>query len=296
MVGRSLVDDNSFVPERFSALEHAKRRRILRETLDRFANCPDGDRYQSQACANLDRWKQHAQTDRGVLQILVLPGDWGVVTHELTKRFGTCFAVLNMANAYVPGGAYVEGAIAQEENMYRRSDCHFYIGPPHYDAMRDRYTPEATRLISGEDGVVYLDSTYPRVCIRGPEDRNAADLGYPWLDKGEIFPFYELRSAAQDLRRGDDFNPLQARRQIRAQLATLRAAGLRHVVLGAFGCGAFRNPAEEVARIYREEIDDNRSYFAVIAFAIFNAGYGPDNYTPFKAEFALNQESQPEAV
>ena len=35
-------------------------------------------------------------------------GDWGEVTRHMTARYGICFAVLSMANAYVPGGAYVE--------------------------------------------------------------------------------------------------------------------------------------------------------------------------------------------
>jgi len=93
-----------------------------------------------------------------------------------------------MANAYVPGGAYVEGAVAQEENIFRRTDCHFHIGPHEYDAKNDRYTSAMTELISAEHGVVYLDLEEPRVCIRGAEDRSSADLGYRWLGDDEVFP------------------------------------------------------------------------------------------------------------
>lgn len=285
MAGRPFIQERALVADYYASPESAIRRRVLRETITRFENCPDGDRYQRRALANLARWKSESQASNNTHTILVLPGDWGVVTHTLTKQFGACFAVLNMANAFVPGGAYVEGAVAQEENMYRRTDCHFSIAPPQYDAARDRYTPAATRLISGEEGVVYLDVDQPRVCLRGPEERNATDLGYRWLDEQEIFPFFELKAAAQDLRGGDAFNPNQARRQIKAQLETLKLANVRHVVLGAFGCGAFGNPADQVARIYREELAPYRAFLDVVAFAIFNAGYGPDNFTPFKAEF-----------
>ena len=96
-----------------------------------------------------------------------------------------------------------------------------------------------------------------------------------------MFPFFELRSAAQDLRDGSAFDPEGTRRRIAAQLDTLRGSGVRHAVLGAFGCGAFRNPADRVARLYREEILSRQADFSVIAFAIFAPGYGPDNYTPF---------------
>ena len=60
---------------------------------------------------------------------------------------------------------------------------------------------------------------------------------------------------------------------------------MRHAVLSAFGCGAFQNPAHHVATIYRRELRKRRARFDVVAFAIFHAGYGPDNYTPFAEAF-----------
>jgi Uncharacterized protein conserved in bacteria (DUF2263) len=220
------------------------------------------------------------------LEIRVLPGDWGDVTQAITREHGTCFAVLNMANAYSPGGAYVEGAIAQEENMFRRTDCHFRIGDDEYDADLDRYRPRMTDLLQAKSGAVYLDTEHPRVCIRGPEDRSRADLGYPWLADDDVFPFFELRAAAVDLRDGSAHDPTEMRRRVAAQLDTLCDRGIHHAVLGAFGCGAFDNPADRVAAIYREELARRSGDFRVIAFAIFHAGYGRDNYTPFAAAFA----------
>ena len=112
---------------------------------------------------------------------------------------GAVFAVLNMANAYVPGGAYIEGAPAQEENMFRRSDCHFAVDSAEMNSS-EFYLPEMTALLNGEKGTVYLDTEQPRICIRGAEDRDVSDLGYPWLPNDEIFPFFELRAAARDYR------------------------------------------------------------------------------------------------
>jgi hypothetical protein len=208
-----------------------------------------------------------------------------VVTHDLTVKYGECFAVLNMANAHTPGGAYVEGAIAQEENMFRRTDCHFQLAESEFDAELDSYLPSMTRLLSGQDGYVYLDTRSPRVCIRGPEDRSRNDLGYEWLPEHDIFPFYELRASAQDLRGGFVFNRDLARSQIAAQFDTLRSQRIRHAVLGAFGCGAFRNPSEQVADLYRKEIAARSSDFDLVAFAIFSPGYGPDNYSIFRSVF-----------
>lgn len=142
-----------------------------------------------------------------------------------------------------------------------------------------------TRLLSARDGRVHLDARHPRICIRESEDRSREDLGYGWLAADQVFPFFELRAAAQDLRDGSRFDTHDARLRIGAQLDTLRGSGVRHAVLGAFGCGAFRNPADLVAAIYREEIAARASDFSVIAFAIFHAGYGPDNFTPFAEAF-----------
>ena len=103
-----------------------------------------------------------------------------------------------------------------------------------------------------------------------------------------MFPFLELRAAAQDLRDGSPFDAVEARKRIVAQLDTLSSHGVRHAVLGAFGCGAFRNPTEQVARIYREEVESRHAHFSVIAFAIHHAGYGRDNLTPFVEVFGAD--------
>ena len=54
--------------------------------------------------------------------------------------------------------------------------------------------------------------------------------------------------------------------------------GIRHVVLSAFGCGAFENDPSEIAWVYKQAVERHRASFTVIAFAIFYAGHGEDNY------------------
>lgn len=283
MTGRRLCSDGEAEARGYDGPEAMQRRRVLHETIAAFETCAPPDRFHRLADGNLARWSARANGSDTDLRLDVVPGDWGDVAREVTRQYGVCFAVLNMANAHVPGGAYVEGAIAQEENMFRRTDCHFSIRAEDLDETGERYRDDMTNLLNARIGRVYLDTVTPRVCIRGAEIREAADLGYPWLPDDDVFPFYELRAAARDLRGGAQFDEGDARRRIAAQLDTLRAHGIRHVVLSAFGCGAFRNPAPTVARIYREEIAERERDFSVITFAIFAAGYGPDNYTPFRS-------------
>ena len=286
MNGRRLISDEEASARGFTGPEAARRRAVLRETIQAFEGVRPACFYHDLAAVNLERWKPRNRVPASPFRIEVRDGDWGDVTYALTRQVGACFAVLNMANASVPGGAYVEGAIAQEENMFRRTDCHFKIDASQFDPGTDRYLPAMNQLLNAQQGAVYLDSTNPRVCIRGPEDRTREDLGYPWLPHNQVFPFFELRAAANDLRDGSDFEPVDARRRIRAQLDTLHRHGIRHAVLSAFGCGAFCNPAEQVARIYREELRLRQADFSLIAFAILAPGYGPDNFTPFANQLA----------
>uniref|UniRef100_A0A7S3ZPB6 Microbial-type PARG catalytic domain-containing protein n=1 Tax=Pelagomonas calceolata TaxID=35677 RepID=A0A7S3ZPB6_9STRA len=95
---------------------------VLRDTLARLST-PDKRRaFHDLASKNLARWASGAQQPSSTV-VEVLPGDWGDVTLTLTKSYGRTFAVLNMANAYLFGGGYAHGQVAQEENMFRRTDC-----------------------------------------------------------------------------------------------------------------------------------------------------------------------------
>ena len=50
------------------------------------------------------------------------------------------------------------------------------------------------------------------------------------------------------------------------------------------GAGSNLIPSQ-VAVIYRTELQKRAEHFDVIAFGIFQAGYGPDNFLPFAKAF-----------
>lgn len=281
MPGRALRREEAYRGTLWDDPACARRRAVLAETLAAFERADPPDAFHRLARENLAAWRAARAGPSAQGEVSVVRGDWGEVAGEWTRRHGETFAVLDMANAHVPGGAYVEGAPAQEENLFRRTDCHYGVTEDQMDTS-GRYRPEMSRLLEAADGRVLLDTQRARVCIRGPEDPTRPDLGYRWLDADEIFPFYELRAAARDHRDGAPFDADDARRRIRAQLDTLAAGGVRHAVLSAFGCGAFRNPASEIARLYREALDARRGELACVVFAIHDPGYGPDNFTPFR--------------
>jgi len=269
------------------AADKEVRRRVLNETLTAITDPVVRAERHSVARGNLERWAAAARAagrSRGQRAVVrVVSGDWGDVAGQLTREFGTMFAVLNMANGSRFGGGYLQGCGAQEENMFRRTDCSFANNGVDHAGRYERRTAD---LVSGGPGRVFLDVRRPRLCLRSKEEAGAPGLGYRWLGDGEIFPFLELRAAAQDLRGGRRFDRALCQRHVEAQLATLEDAGVRHVVLSAFGCGAFENPAREVARCYRDALSRRLGSFDVVAFAIFNPGYGPDdNLEAFELEF-----------
>jgi len=260
-------------------------------------------------------------------KITVSPSDWGEAARILTKAYGTTFACLNMANELHFGGGYTRGDKAQEENMFRRTNCHFCDHrlmpgqPPNIKdditvaqkAYADTYLQRSSKcidvignytedyqnfiqgaapdnFIQGTLDTCYLDPC-PRLCIKGPDTTD--EHAYNLLE--EPFLFYELRSAAPDLRRGNGWHAgvnedgvdevkEALDKRIQSQLKTLKAHDIKHVVLSAFGCGAFLNDPVSVAGIYKEhlELPEYKDYFECVNFAIYYPGYGPDNYTPFR--------------
>jgi len=136
------------------------------------------------------------------------------------------------------------------------------------------YNTKTARQLGAKDAPrVYLDTRQIRVGVRGRETHEKArkDIGYKWLHKTHWFPFYELRAAAWDIAKiRPDASSIteDADGRIEAQFQTLMHSNIEFVVLGAFGCGAFKNPPEIISSIYFEKIAKYKHHFKVIAFPI----------------------------
>jgi uncharacterized protein (TIGR02452 family) len=57
--------------------------------------------------------------------------------------------------------------------------------------------------------------------------------------------------------------------------------GAEVLILGAFGCGAFRNPPEIVAKAFKAVQEKYESYFEVIEYAVFCGRHETLNYDTF---------------
>jgi hypothetical protein len=275
----------------YRAAEETKVKKALCDTLGRLSTKPARDTAVALGMANLARCKEaiaapaEARPRRRQRSIRFIRGDWGDVTGKMTKEFGEIFTVLVHANGHSFGGGYPYGCPQMEENYISRTNGHFCSG----GAKRGtgKYDADMRRVLSGVDGLVYLDMEHVRVCVTG----SAMD-GFAKFEDEQVFVFHELRAAAVDCSEGEEsFDYAEAKKRIKAQFETCMRKGVRHVVLGAFGCGAFENPAKEVAKAYMEVLGNYRRWFDVVAFAIYTAPYDTqDNYKEFVDAFKASAE------
>lgn len=266
---------------------------ILHDTIERFDSEFD-NYYKNSASKNMRRWEESAKLCIEAPTIVCIEGDTLDVTQALTKMLGTQFACINMANQFFPGGGYTKGCRAQEENMFRRTNAHYTLTndvlevKEYFKKKYVVYTEEMQELISGVSGLVYINPQ-PLICIKGSEDFSEDNLGYRLLAKDEIFHFIELRSAAinvsnQRKRKRDRTIKKEMEKRIYAQFQTLVTHKIRHVVLSAFGCGAFGNDPKMVASIYHKCLEKNFvKEFDVVTFAIYFAGKGESNLSIFRS-------------
>ncbi|MDX1933888.1 MAG: TIGR02452 family protein [Capsulimonadales bacterium] len=171
---------------------------------------------------------------------------------------------LNFASARNPGGGFLTGAKSQEEDLCRASVLYPCLlrQPAYYDANRARRSALYT------DHVIYS----PEVPFLRDEQRrllevpfNASFITAPAPNAGAV-----LKNSPQEA-------PLLAptfARRIRYVLTVAAAHRHRTVVLGAWGCGAFRNDPDQVAPIFRDAVRDRRfaGAFDRILFAIYDTG------------------------
>lgn len=177
-------------------------------------------------------------------------------------------AILNFASAKNPGGGFLGGASAQEESLARSSAL--------YVCIKDS---EMYRINRGEN----MRLVYNDVAVYSPR------VPFFKLDSGAtVAPFRAgvLTMPAPNggcLRRGVSRAELSAAvaRRVNAVLAMAAAHGHTHLVLGAYGCGVFKNDVASVAlHFYRALNGVFRGRFARVRFAITGA-----NFEPFRAAY-----------
>lgn len=180
---------------------------------------------------------------------------------------------LNFANGIHPGGGFLSGARAQEEVLCRSSALYqTLVGDPMYQAHRQRPRPDST------EWAIYS----PDVPVFRTDDGTA--LEEPWL-----LSFITCAAPyAPAIGQPESGDLLQ--RRIRRVLAIAQAYRHTALVLGAWGCGAFRNDPLWTARDFRQALETEfDGAFSDVVFAVTD--WSPERrfLGPFSNVFNSNE-------
>ncbi|MDX3525868.1 TIGR02452 family protein [Streptomyces sp. ID05-39B] len=168
-------------------------------------------------------------------------------------------AVLNFASARNPGGGYLNGAQAQEEALCRGSALYTCLlrAPEFYGHHRAHRDPFYTDRVIHSPGVpVFRDD-------RGRFLSEPYTAGF--LTAAAPNAQVVLRTAPQ---RASELPRALAVRAERV-LETAAAHGYRRLVLGAWGCGVFRNDPAQVAGAFRTLLGPGGRFERTFAHVVF---------------------------
>lgn len=185
---------------------------------------------------------------------------------------------LNFASAKNPGGGFLGGAQAQEESLARASglfDC-LQAAQPYYDANRHCGTALYTHHVVYSPGVpVFRDDSDELLAA----PYAVAFLTVPAVNAGAVG-----RNEPQNIAQ---IEPVMQERMQRA-LTVAALHGHKSLVLGAWGCGVFRNDPAQVAGAFWRELCDGstlRGMFERVLFAVLDRDGEGATIGPFRERF-----------
>ena len=200
--------------------------------------------------------KDTRYTNNNVCNISVQNQDCMVVANELSKLGRTC--MLNMASYKHPGGGVTRGAMAQEEELARRSNM--MLGLSLHD-----YPLSKNDVIYLNDVTFFKDDYYNLI---EPFDCDIITIAAINLN---------------NLEKPADYEELTLQK-IKTMLTEPAINGCDNLVLSAFGCGVFKNDPVYIASIFKSVINDVSYMYDNIVFAIINDKNSvANNYEIFKS-------------
>lgn len=184
---------------------------------------------------------------------------------------------LNFASAKNPGGGFMGGAEAQEENLAKSSGLY-----PCIEQMSAMY--QANRALKS---CMYLDDMIysPKVPVFRDDEYALLDTPFatsivtsPAVNRGAV-----ARNEADRL--GEVAGIMSGRIQKLLALAIHR--GHNTLVLGAWGCGVFGNDPADMARWFADQLVRNPAYrdaFELVSFAVLDRKNN-GTFAAFEGEF-----------
>jgi uncharacterized protein (TIGR02452 family) len=197
---------------------------------------------------------------------------------QLNEDGGGRVAALNFASARNPGGGFLRGTEAQEESLARSSGLHASLlrAPEYYEYHRAQASGLYTdRVIWSPDCPVIRDAN--GVLLEYLHLASFLTCAAP--NAGVILERYPEESRAVEA---------AFRQRAERVLAVAAAEGCGQLVLGAWGCGVFRNDPAMVAATFRELLVDAgwRLRFERIRFSVLDTTRDRQVFRAFLSAFA----------
>ena len=191
----------------------------------------------------------------------------GKRSFEAAKGYtGKKVAVLNFANNHSIGGAPFSAG-AQEESLCRCSTllaCLSEMRDSFYERHISAYLSKKMNYM-GNDDIIYT----PDVVVFKTDERTNP-IEPQMMPEKDWYAVNVITCAAPELRKCFESIPSdyesKLRQRIKRILDVAATNGNEVLILGAWGCGAFRNPSVIVARLFHEELAHYN--FEVVEFAL----------------------------
>lgn len=189
--------------------------------------------------------------------------------------------VLNFASAMAPGGGVKTGSSAQEESLCRCSTLYPVLNTR--SNWRNFYeVNRKSGSMLNTDDCIYT----PDIVICKTDESVPARLSPRDFVKVDV-----ISCAAPDLRKAvsneysymDLYLTYYNRMKHILHIAAFN--GIDALVLGAFGCGAFKNSPSIMAKACKDAVDEYAELFKIIEFAIYDFGKNKVNYDAFDKVF-----------
>ena len=176
----------------------------------------------------------------------------------MINSFYSNIGILNFASFKYPGGMFLKGSSAQEEALCHESNLYEtlkFFNNTYYSA--NIYKCKMNPTINS----TYLD--------RGIYSSNIMFL----RENKNVINTAVITVAAPNIRNADaiileKFNTVALSNRIKFVLDIAETENLKTLILGAFGCGVFRQNPEEVAYLFKEYLLSEKYNFTNIIFAI----------------------------
>jgi len=204
-------------------------------------------------------------------------------TFNAARNYTGKVAVLNFASATNPGGGVTKGSNAQEECLCRCSTLYNVLSDPKFDEIFYKPHKEHGNALHNHDAIytpnIQIIKSDNYNLLYRPFSVNVVTCAAPNLRETPANAYNHERGEKPDVTNEELFN-IHFRRAVHIfELAY--SHGNETIILGAFGCGAFKNPPEIVAKAYKKALEIGKIYFKNIEFAVYS-GKDDTNYKVFK--------------